>query len=164
MSVLRAGLYFQIRDDYCNLSLKEYSENKSFCEDLTEGKFSFPIIHAIQSQDTDKQVLRKYFHFFAILNFRFISKDDASSRRMCELQIDMMKCFKFLDILRQRTRDVEVKKYCVSLLEKLGSFKYTRETLESLDKEARNEVELLGPNPIMNQLLDELLSWKTSTD
>lgn len=53
------GLYFQIRDDYCNLSLKEYSENKSFCEDLTEGKFSFPIIHAIQSQDTDKQVLRK---------------------------------------------------------------------------------------------------------
>lgn len=56
-----AGLYFQIRDDYCNLSLKEYSENKSFCEDLTEGKFSFPIIHAIQSQDTDKQVLRKYF-------------------------------------------------------------------------------------------------------
>lgn len=56
-----AGLYFQIRDDYCNLSLKEYSENKSFCEDLTEGKFSFPIIHAIQSQDTDKQVLREYF-------------------------------------------------------------------------------------------------------
>lgn len=119
------GLYFQIRDDYCNLSLKEYSENKSFCEDLTEGKFSFPIIHAIQSQDTDKQVLH---------------------------------------ILRQRTRDVEVKKYCVSLLEKLGSFKYTRETLEALDNEARNEVELLGPNPIMMGLLDELLSWRTSTD
>lgn len=68
------------------------------------------------------------------------------------------------DILRQRTRDVEVKKYCVSLLEKLGSFKYTRETLDALDKEARNEVELLGPNPIMNTLLDELLSWKQSTD
>lgn len=57
------GLYFQIRDDYCNLSLKEYSENKSFCEDLTEGKFSFPIIHAIQSQSQDKQVLREYKHF-----------------------------------------------------------------------------------------------------
>lgn len=55
-----SGLYFQIRDDYCNLSLKEYSENKSFCEDLTEGKFSFPIIHAIQSQTEDKQVLREY--------------------------------------------------------------------------------------------------------
>lgn len=56
---LSAGLYFQIRDDYCNLSLKEYSENKSFCEDLTEGKFSFPIIHAINTQKDDKQVLRK---------------------------------------------------------------------------------------------------------
>ena len=73
-------------------------------------------------------------------------------------------CSFILDILRQRTRDVEVKKYCVSLLEKLGSFKYTRETLEALDKEARNEVEMLGPNPIMNTLLDELLSWKTSSD
>lgn len=55
-----SGLYFQIRDDYCNLSLKEYSENKSFCEDLTEGKFSFPMIHAINTQNNDNQVLRKY--------------------------------------------------------------------------------------------------------
>lgn len=138
-----SGLYFQIRDDYCNLSLKEYSENKSFCEDLTEGKFSFPIIHAIQSQTEDKQVLREY----------------------CIIRtMNHQNKFNLLDILRQRTRDVEVKKYCVSLLEKLGSFKYTRETLEALDKEARNENELLGPNPIMNTLLDELLSWKTSAD
>ena len=42
------GLYFQIRDDYANLCLDEYAENKSFAEDLTEGKFSFPIIHAIR--------------------------------------------------------------------------------------------------------------------
>ena len=42
------GLYFQIRDDYANLCLDEYDENKSFAEDLTEGKFSFPIIHAIR--------------------------------------------------------------------------------------------------------------------
>ena len=42
------GLYFQIRDDYANLCLEEYAVNKSFAEDLTEGKFSFPIVHAIQ--------------------------------------------------------------------------------------------------------------------
>lgn len=43
------GLYFQIRDDLINLSDEEYFKSKSFCEDLTEGKFSFPIIHCIRS-------------------------------------------------------------------------------------------------------------------
>ncbi|XP_015043773.1 geranylgeranyl pyrophosphate synthase isoform X2 [Drosophila miranda] len=117
------GLYFQIRDDYCNLSLKEYTENKSFAEDLTEGKFGFPVIHAVRSQKQDKQVLH---------------------------------------ILRQRTHDIEVKKYCISLLEKLGSFQYTRKVLETLDAEARAEVMRLGSNPYMDRLLNKLLSWKTS--
>lgn len=88
------GLYFQIRDDYCNLtseevsininwtntaismehfknmrhnillSLSQYSESKSFCEDLTEGKFSFPIIHAVNNQQHDRQVLRKFSFFY----------------------------------------------------------------------------------------------------
>jgi geranylgeranyl diphosphate synthase, type III len=38
--------------------LLQYSENKSYCEDLTEGKFSFPIIHAINQNQADNQVLR----------------------------------------------------------------------------------------------------------
>ncbi|XP_011210972.2 terpene synthase isoform X2 [Bactrocera dorsalis] len=117
------GLYFQIRDDYCNLSLKEYTQNKSFAEDLTEGKFGFPVIHAVRSQKHDKQVLH---------------------------------------ILRQRTQDIEVKKYCIGLLEKLGSFQYTREVLESLDTEARAEVARLGSNPYMDMLLNKLLSWKSN--
>lgn len=60
------GLYFQIRDDYCNLMEKDYADNKSYCEDLTEGKYSFPIIHAIQNEGSDRQVFRKYlfFNFF----------------------------------------------------------------------------------------------------
>ncbi|UYV78224.1 GGPS1 [Cordylochernes scorpioides] len=51
------GLYFQIRDDYANLTSKEYTENKSYCEDLTEGKFSFPIIRAIKSHPENTQIL-----------------------------------------------------------------------------------------------------------
>ncbi|PWN53149.1 terpenoid synthase [Violaceomyces palustris] len=43
------GLLFQIRDDYMNLQSSKYAENKGFCEDLTEGKFSFPIIHSIRA-------------------------------------------------------------------------------------------------------------------
>ncbi|XP_051176087.1 terpene synthase isoform X2 [Leptopilina boulardi] len=114
------GLYFQIRDDYCNLCLQEYTENKSYCEDLSEGKFSFPIIHAIKNQPEDDQVL---------------------------------------NILRQRTKKVEVKRYCVNLLEKFGSFKYTRNVLSELNEKARKEIERLGGNPYLISLLDELLTW-----
>lgn len=51
------ALYFQIRDDYINLADAEYMKSKSFCEDLTEGKFSFPIIHSIRSNPDDTRVL-----------------------------------------------------------------------------------------------------------
>jgi geranylgeranyl diphosphate synthase type 3 len=51
------ALYFQIRDDYINLADEEYMKSKSFCEDLTEGKFSFPIIHCIRSDPTDTRIL-----------------------------------------------------------------------------------------------------------
>ncbi|XP_055688735.1 terpene synthase isoform X2 [Lutzomyia longipalpis] len=115
------GLYFQIRDDYCNLMAEDYADNKSYCEDLTEGKYSFPIIHAIQQEGEDRQVFQ---------------------------------------ILRQRTTNNEVKRYCVSIMEKLGSFSYTRSVLESLDREARIETMRLGNNPIMEGLLNELKTWK----
>ncbi len=51
------GLFFQIQDDYMNLQSEEYANNKSFCEDLTEGKFSFPIIHAIRTNPTDHRLM-----------------------------------------------------------------------------------------------------------
>ena len=51
------GLLFQIRDDYMNLSSNEYTDNKGLCEDLTEGKFSFPIIHSIRSNPQNRQLI-----------------------------------------------------------------------------------------------------------
>lgn len=42
------GLLFQIRDDYLNLQDAPLHANKGFCEDLTEGKFSFPVVHAMR--------------------------------------------------------------------------------------------------------------------
>lgn len=114
------GLYFQIRDDYANLVLKEYTDNKSFAEDLTEGKFSFPIIHAIQKHPEDPRMM---------------------------------------NIVKKRTKDLEIKKYAVDVLEKLGSFAYTREILQKLDAEARREAEKLGGNPYIAQVLDELKNW-----
>ncbi|KAK7052334.1 isoprenoid synthase domain-containing protein [Favolaschia claudopus] len=51
------GVHFQIRDDYMNLQSGEYTSNKGFAEDLTEGKFSFPIVHGINADKTNRQVL-----------------------------------------------------------------------------------------------------------
>ncbi|QEU61230.1 Bts1 [Kluyveromyces lactis] len=57
-----AGILYQIRDDYLNLFSKTMFEQKGFADDLTEGKFSFPIIHAIASSrnkgDNDDYVLK----------------------------------------------------------------------------------------------------------
>lgn len=51
------GLIFQICDDYLNLSNTAYTHNKGLCEDLTEGKFSFPIIHSIRSNPGNHQLV-----------------------------------------------------------------------------------------------------------
>ncbi|KAL2855830.1 isoprenoid synthase domain-containing protein [Aspergillus pseudoustus] len=51
------GLIFQICDDYLNLSSTTYTKNKGLCEDLTEGKFSFPIIHSIRSNPGNHQLI-----------------------------------------------------------------------------------------------------------
>ncbi|KAF1814889.1 geranylgeranyl pyrophosphate synthetase [Eremomyces bilateralis CBS 781.70] len=47
------GTLFQILDDHLNLSSQSYSVRKGHCEDLTEGKFSFPVIHAIRADPRD---------------------------------------------------------------------------------------------------------------
>ncbi|RHZ64646.1 hypothetical protein Glove_321g22 [Diversispora epigaea] len=51
------GIQFQIRDDYMNLQSEKYADNKGFCEDLTEGKFSFPIIHSINKDLNNRQLI-----------------------------------------------------------------------------------------------------------
>ncbi|KAF9784100.1 terpenoid synthase [Thelephora terrestris] len=51
------GVYFQIRDDYMNLQSTEYAHNKGFAEDLTEGKFSFPVVHGVRANPSNRQIL-----------------------------------------------------------------------------------------------------------
>ncbi|KAH7637710.1 geranylgeranyl pyrophosphate synthase-like [Dermatophagoides farinae] len=111
------GKYFQIRDDYANLKSATYEENKSYCEDLTEGKFSFPIIHGILSNPNDKTLI---------------------------------------NILRKRTTNVELKKFAVEKLESFGSFEYTMVTMKDLSQKAREEVDRLGGNKYLHQLLNYL--------
>merc|ERR1711915_622875 len=102
------GLYFQIRDDFANLKLESYAANKSFAEDLTEGKYSFPILHCIRSQSNE---------------------------------------------------DIEVKKFCIRLLEEAGSFDYTKTVMRQLDAEICSEIERLGGNPVISRVMQELRDW-----
>ncbi|KAJ5065742.1 isoprenoid synthase domain-containing protein [Bipolaris maydis] len=53
------GIQYQIRDDYQNLCSKDYTEKRGFCQDLDEGKFSFPLIHALSVQSERTQLLRE---------------------------------------------------------------------------------------------------------
>ncbi|XP_050685546.1 terpene synthase-like [Leptidea sinapis] len=142
--VKNLGLYFQLCDDYWNLvnieALEELpdanirnksyknntkdvvktngakAETRYFCEDLTEGKFTLPIIHAAQQEGGE-----------VVLN-----------------------------ILRQRTRDPDRKKFCVSVLESLGSIKYTRDQIIELEKWLRNEINNFGGNSELSAIIDEM--------
>ncbi|KAI0485600.1 isoprenoid synthase domain-containing protein [Xylaria cf. heliscus] len=51
------GQAFQIADDYKNLANLDYTQKKGLCEDLTEGKFSFPVIHSIRSNPDNQELL-----------------------------------------------------------------------------------------------------------
>ncbi|KAJ6488870.1 isoprenoid synthase domain-containing protein [Mycena sanguinolenta] len=51
------GILYQMRDDLLNLQSCAYSSEKGFAEDLTEGKFSFPIVHGILANPADTRIL-----------------------------------------------------------------------------------------------------------
>jgi geranylgeranyl diphosphate synthase type 3 len=119
------GMFFQIRDDYANLLSQQYADNKSYGEDLTEGKFSFLVIHTIRANPDDSTLL---------------------------------------SIIKQRTKDIEIKKYAIQLMKQSGSLDYTNKTLETLEQELRKEIDSLGTNPMLTRLLDELSVKKLDHD
>ncbi|KAI8099674.1 geranylgeranyl pyrophosphate synthase [Halteromyces radiatus] len=115
--VSKIGIHFQVRDDYMNLQSKTYADNKGFCEDLTEGKFSFPIIHSIRSDPSNRQLL---------------------------------------NILKQRSQSVELKQFALQLLEKTNTFDYCRQFLSKMEKEARDDIQSLGGNPMLEKIMNML--------
>lgn len=105
------GLIFQICDDYLNLSNTTYTQNKGMCEDLTEGKFSFPIIHSIRSNPNNRQLI---------------------------------------SILKQKTKDEEVKRYALQYMESTGSFAHTRQVVRELRERALSLIEMIDSAPQIN--------------
>merc|ERR1711990_289537 len=103
--------------DYINLVDFKYHKNKGLCEDITEGKFSYPIIHAIHSRPGDTRLI---------------------------------------NILKQRTEDVDVKKYAVSYMEETKSLEYTRERSIALKVEVMQHISDLGGHQLLEALVQKL--------
>lgn len=51
------GRWYQVRDDYQNLKDPEYAEQKGFCEDLDEGKLSYPVVLTCNSDPTAQTII-----------------------------------------------------------------------------------------------------------
>ncbi|KAJ5963591.1 Phyllocladan-16-alpha-ol synthase [Penicillium vulpinum] len=116
------GIIFQICDDYLNLKSPSYLQKKGLCEDLTEGKFSFPIIHSIRSNPANRQLI---------------------------------------NVLKQKPRDEDIKRYAVAYMETTGTFEYTRNFVATLKAEAYEmiddlEKQGLGENLAIRKLLARL--------
>ncbi|KAL4900936.1 hypothetical protein BDW74DRAFT_182265 [Aspergillus multicolor] len=94
------GLVFQICDDFLNLSDTIYTQNKGLCEDLTEGKFSFPIIHSIRSNPGNHQ----------LINILRQKTQDEEVKRYALQYMESTGSFKYTqDVVRQlRARALEL--------------------------------------------------------
>lgn len=102
-------------------------ENKSFCEDLTEGKFSFPIIHSISADPSDTKLL------------------------------SLIVVVYIVEILKQKTEDVDLKKYALSIMEKTKSFEYTEKVIEEHKEQVLKLITELGGNPYLLKLVETLM-------
>ncbi|VEU19596.1 DEKNAAC100811 [Brettanomyces naardenensis] len=101
------GILYQVKDDYLNLQSEAYQGKKGYCEDISEGKFSFPVIHAVLKYGVGKG-----------------SQPEGEGQEL-------------LSILKLRTQDPILKRHCLELIECAGSLDYSKQTIHNLEIKAR---------------------------
>lgn len=138
------GQLFQIRDDYINLTNDEYMNLKGFAEDLSEGKFSFPLIHGIRKDPKDSTILSK-----------FAFEPPFSSHKSVSLSTISPPLFP--GILKMHTQNEELKRMVINKLEELGSFEYTKNYLNELETELMAELAKFDDNPLIKEVLKPIL-------
>ncbi|KAI7872706.1 geranylgeranyl pyrophosphate synthase [Spinellus fusiger] len=111
------GVHFQVRDDYMNLQSSEYSKNKGFCEDLTEGKFSFPIIHAIRADTSNRQLLN-------------IVSQKPTSVEMKKYALEILKRTGSFEYVEEYLKGKEIEAYAE--IERLGGNSLLEKVIEGL--------------------------------
>ncbi|KAI9894948.1 MAG: Geranylgeranyl pyrophosphate synthase [Vezdaea aestivalis] len=124
------GRYYQILDDYKNLTSEEYSKTKTPLEDLSEAKLSLLLIHTLTHSPHVDRVRGALFH-----------RRPAASGGPQELSMEM-------------------KTYVLGIMREAGSLEYAKGVLEELFTEIERvlgELEgKLGKNPKLRGLLSKL--------
>ncbi|KAI0521300.1 geranylgeranyl pyrophosphate synthase [Xylaria bambusicola] len=124
------GRFFQIRDDYMNFG--DYATQKGLCEDLDEGKFSYPIVHCLSNHPEYRG------HILGVFRQR---PTTATSTAF------------------QLTK--ECKEYLTTCLRKCGAFEKTLDCLREVESELELEIDRLEqltgePNPMLRLCLAKL--------
>ncbi|KAG2005097.1 hypothetical protein GB937_009054 [Aspergillus fischeri] len=126
------GRFFQIRDDYMNLRSGLYTEQKGFCEDLDEGKFSYPIVVCVAN----------HADFRDLIDGVFRQRPTAITSGMQPLA-------------------PEIKQYVVEYLNTSGTFQHCQEFLMQLESLIESEIDRIEKvtnevNPMLRLLLEKL--------
>ncbi|TPP61742.1 Geranylgeranyl diphosphate synthase type III [Fasciola gigantica] len=108
------GLLFQIRDDYANMvDTSQYRRSKTYADDLTEGKFSFPIVQAIRGHPKDNQVMSivcqhttdSFLKRYCVQHMAELGALDRTVEAMAELE---RQC---LDLIREHNGNVHLSEF-----------------------------------------------------
>ncbi|GLA65892.1 hypothetical protein AtubIFM54640_008092 [Aspergillus tubingensis] len=127
------GRFFQIRDDYMNLRSGLYTEQKGFCEDLDEGKFSYPIVLCVVNHADFGDLIEGVFR-----------------QRPTAITTGGM-----------QPLALEIKQYIVEYLETSGTFEQCRDYLMQLEGLINGEIDRIEKvtneaNPMLRLLLERL--------
>jgi geranylgeranyl pyrophosphate synthase len=98
------GRWYQIRDDYMNLQGTDYSKQKGFCEDLNEGKLSYPIVKCCQKSEAIKNIILGIFQQTRMANTKMMR---GSKLQILDLMSSVRALEDTFDYLQQLQKEIE---------------------------------------------------------
>lgn len=116
----KLALFFQIRDDYINLTDPTYWKEKGFCEDFDEKKYSFILIHYYNDNTINQHQKDKFFNLFNQKN------------------LSIKKKIKLLKIMNQSNSIHYTYQYLINLQKEIQELQFPLHKLQVLPFDIKN--------------------------